>query len=122
MLPAPAALEVTSDPAMCGLIVRLDPTHPECMCAPLQAAVEYFRLMLPPWDAKGLCNEWEKMAVRLLGAPNNQCTAMHLLRSRVCIACQTLGLRLERIFIPELQFCPCTPHWIDFDWNCLGVG
>ena len=29
--------------------------------------MEYFRLMLPPWDAKGLCNEWEKMAVRLLG-------------------------------------------------------
>ena len=55
--------------------------------------MEYFRLMLPPWDAKGLCNEWEKMAVRLLAAPNNQRTAMYLLQSRVCIACQSLGLR-----------------------------
>ena len=32
--------------------------------------MEYFRLMLPPWDAKGHCNEWEKMAVRQLRAPN----------------------------------------------------
>ena len=31
----------------------------------LQAAVEYFRLMLPPWDASGTSNDWEIMAVRL---------------------------------------------------------
>ncbi len=33
-------------------------------CILLQAAVEYFRLMLPPWDAKGSCKGWVKLSVR----------------------------------------------------------
>ena len=34
-------------------------------CNLLQAAAEYFRLMLPPWDAQGSCKGWVKLAVRL---------------------------------------------------------
>ena len=92
MLPATATLALEMLLRWVGLLCGWTP-RPKCMCAPLQAAVEYFRLMLPPWDAKGLCNEWERMAVRLLGAPNNQRTAMHLLQSHFCIACQSLALR-----------------------------
>ena len=29
----------------------------------MQAAVEYFRLLLPPWDASGGSNGWVKMKV-----------------------------------------------------------
>ena len=88
---------------------------PKCICAPLQAAVEYFRLMLPPWDAKGLCNDWDKMAVRLLGGPK-QSTLCHALASESClIAYQSLGLRLERHCVPELNLCPCTRNCVDID-------
>ena len=44
--------------------------HPRCRsldsfggCLPSQAAVEYFRLMLPPWDTKGGPNRWLHMEV-----------------------------------------------------------
>ena len=37
----------------------------------LQAAVEYFRLMLPPWDAKDGCKDWKQMEVRMQHAPFN---------------------------------------------------
>ena len=30
----------------------------------LQAAAEYYRLMLPPWDANGGSGDWVKSAVR----------------------------------------------------------
>ena len=36
----------------------------DCPCIMAQAAAEYFRLMLPPWDAKGSCKGWIKLSVR----------------------------------------------------------
>ena len=119
MLPAVATLALVMLLQWVGLLHGWSP-RPKCICAPLQAAVEYFRLMLPPWDAKGLCNEWEKMAVRLLRAPNDQGTAMHLLQSCVCIARQSLGW--SKNFITELTLRPCTPNCIDISRSCLSVG
>lgn len=82
-------------PSICkmgGPIVQQEPVPIMHLCS-LQAAVEYFQLMLPPWDAKGLCNEWEKMAVRPPGPPHRQCSAMHSLQVCVSAACQGLSMR-----------------------------
>ena len=112
MLPATAALESVS--ARGGLILWQEPM-PKCICAPLQAAVEYFRLMLPPWDAKGLCNDWDKMAVRLLGGPK-QSTLCHALASESwLIGDKTPGVRRETQFGPAHNLLPCTPNSGDID-------